>query len=43
MHIPQASTLDIDVMSFDDALSEETAAAVDYDKCRWLYVPCHYS
>lgn len=40
MHIPSADTLDMDVLTFENAL---VSTNTDYDKNRWLYVPDFYS
>lgn len=40
MHIPSADTLDMDVLTFENAL---VSTNTDYDKDRWLYVPDFYS
>lgn len=42
MHIPQCETSTLDILSFEAALAEE-ASAGDYDRERWLYVPCRYT
>ncbi len=41
MHIPSADTLDISVLTFEDALKVKHAN--EYDTSRWLYVPDFYS
>lgn len=42
MHIP--SVIDeSEILSFSDALAEETNAEHTYDSEKWLYVPCRYS
>ena len=40
MHIPSSDTVDIEVLTFADALVSTNDA---YDKSRWLYVPDFYS
>lgn len=40
MHIPSSDTVDIEVLTFDDALASTNDS---YDKSRWLYVPDFYS
>lgn len=40
MHIPSSDTVDIDVLTFRDAL---VSTNDEYDKDRWLYVPDFYS
>lgn len=41
MHIPSADTLDISVLTFDEAM--KITCPDDYDVNRWLYVPDFYS
>ncbi len=41
MHIPQTPTAALEILPFEDALTEERSAQ-DYDRDRWLYVPCKY-
>ena len=41
MHIPSADTVDISVLTFDDAM--KVTHPEDYDINRWLYVPDFYS
>lgn len=40
MHIPSCDTIDIDVLSFSDALKSKNSY---YDSSKWLYVPDFYS
>ncbi len=40
-HIPTSATTEIDILTFEDALSQSTSS--DYDRLRWLYVPDFYS
>ncbi|MBQ3416471.1 MAG: DUF1643 domain-containing protein [Ruminococcus sp.] len=40
MHIPSSDTLDIEVLTFENALVSTNKS---YDKSRWLYVPDFYS
>ncbi len=40
MHIPSSDTVDIEVLTFADAM---VSTNNDYDKNRWLYVPDFYS
>ena len=40
MHIPSSDTLDIEVLTFENALVSTNES---YDKSRWLYVPDFYS
>jgi hypothetical protein len=39
MHIPTVETQKIELLSFEDALSEEDKSTPAYDRNRWLYVP----
>ena len=41
MHIPSSLTKDIDVLTFEDAMTG--AADKEYDREKWLYVPPFYS
>ena len=43
MHIPSADTVDIKVLTFDEALYEEQATHHEYNAEKWLYIPCRYS
>ena len=40
MHIPSSDTVDIEVLTFEDALVSTNS---DYNRSRWLYVPDFYS
>ncbi len=43
MHIPTKPIDETALMSFSEALSEETASRdIPYDRDTWLYVPCRY-
>ena len=42
MHIPTADTTEIEVLSFDEALSS-AARSAEYDVSKWLYAPNFYS
>ena len=42
MHIPTADTTEIEVLSFDEALSS-AARSDEYDVSKWLYAPNFYS
>ena len=42
MHIPTADTTEIEVLSFDEALSS-AAHSAEYDVSKWLYAPNFYS
>lgn len=41
MHVPRCTTIDLDVLSFEEALAG--GKEKDYDQTRWLYVPDFYS
>lgn len=41
MHIPSSATVEIDVLSFEDALVPSKDEK--YDRARWIYVPDFYS
>ena len=43
MHIPKCPTDALTLDRFDAALEEALRPSPDYDVCRWLYVPSHYS
>jgi hypothetical protein len=43
MHIPTVETQKIELLTFENALSEEDKSTPSYDRNRWLYVPCCYS
>ncbi len=43
MYIPTEDTRAEDIWSFADALAQEQSAVVDYDRQRWLYVPCVFA
>ena len=42
MYTPLADTDTLTIQTFADALREECALPVDYDRDRWLYVPCRF-
>ncbi len=42
-HIPSAATADIELLSFDEALSSALLPNEEYDVSKWLYVPNRYS
>ncbi|MBE7018019.1 MAG: DUF1643 domain-containing protein [Ruminococcaceae bacterium] len=42
-HIPSAATADIELLTFDKALSSALLPNEEYDVSKWLYVPNHYS
>ena len=41
MHIPSASTSELEILSFDEALRR--SGGESYDRSRWLYVPDFYT
>ena len=43
MYTPLADTQQVAVGSFRDALREEQTAPCDYDREKWLYVPCRFA
>ncbi len=43
MHIPQCETNNLNILSFDDALSGEAEGSFEYDREKWLYVPNAYT
>ena len=43
MQIPSADTVDIKVLTYDEALCEEQATHHEYNSEKWLYIPCRYS
>ena len=42
MHIPTQSTMEIEILTFDDAMKHRDESAV-YDREKWLYIPDFYS
>ena len=42
-HIPSAATADIELLTFDEALSSALEPNENYDVSKWLYVPNCYS
>lgn len=42
MHIPQGSTAEIDLVTFQEALQAANTPSVDYDIEKWLYAPNFY-
>ena len=43
MHIPSQTTHTLQLLTFSAALEEENqSTGADYDREKWLYVPCHY-
>ena len=43
MHIPNGTTLELNIVPFCDALEAANAPCDDYDSGKWLYVPNFYS
>ena len=43
MHVPKGSTAEIEIVSFQQALTSANTPGTDYDVSRWLYVPNFYS
>ena len=43
MHIPNGTTLDLDLLTFEDALRSAQTPSDHYDIERWLYAPNFYS
>lgn len=43
MHIPLCETLNLDVLSFDEALKAEAEGSFEYDRSKWLYIPNAYT
>ena len=42
MHIPSGQTEEDRILPFAEACSEEQTAPLDYDRTKWLYLPCRY-
>lgn len=42
MHIPKTPTSELEILTFEKALSEALTAKEDYDVEKWLYVPPSY-
>ena len=42
MHIPSGQTIENEILTFADTRREEESACVDYDRAKWLYLPCRY-
>lgn len=42
MHIPNCATTNINIMSFEEALSYSLEVSEDYNIEQWIYVPNHY-
>lgn len=43
MHIPKGTTLDLELVTFRQALEAANTPSKDYDIARWLYAPNFYS
>ena len=43
MHIPNGTTLDLELLTFEDALKAAQTPSDDYDIEKWLYAPNFYS
>ena len=43
MHIPNGTTLDLDLLTFEDALRSAQTPSDHYDIEKWLYAPNFYS
>ena len=43
MHIPNGTTLDLELLTFEDALRSAQTPSDDYDIEKWLYAPNFYS
>ena len=43
MHIPKGSTLDLELVTFQQALEAANTPSGDYDITKWLYAPNFYS
>ncbi len=43
MYTPTADTCTLDILGFAEALEEERTAPRDYDREKWLYVPCRFA
>ena len=43
MHIPNGTTLDLELLTFEDALRSAQSPSDDYDIEKWLYAPNFYS
>ena len=43
MHIPKGTTLDLELVTFQQALEAANAPSGDYDITKWLYAPNFYS
>ena len=43
MHIPKGTTLDLELVTFQQALEAANTPSKDYDITKWLYAPNFYS
>lgn len=43
MHIPKCETTDMEIITFEEALTEEKNGSFEYDREKWLYVPNAYT
>ena len=43
MHIPKGTTLDLELVTFRQALEAANTPSKDYDIAKWLYAPNFYS
>ena len=43
MHIPKGTTLDLELVTFQQALEAANTPSGDYDITKWLYAPNFYS
>ena len=43
MHIPNGSTAELELVTFQDALTAANSLSPDYDIAKWLYAPNFYS
>ena len=43
MHIPNGTTAEIELLTFDEALKAAQTPSADYDIGKWLYAPNFYS
>ena len=43
MHIPNGTTAELELVTFQDALTAANTPSVDYDIEKWLYAPNFYS
>ena len=43
MYTPTADTQALDILTFADTLAQEATAPCDYDREKWLYLPCAFA